>query len=241
MTVVTFEDYEPTPRTDGLPWTGARIEEAPTKVGDWTLIDTISFSGDLDADPRHPKARDFVTENATLDQGWYRVTFIDANGDHLQPTAPVQNVSLVGLSYVPGVNDIGEAMASRTRDKNGNLLLTFTKETTPTDDQVRGLIRKAVADVQADVGHDVPDNQADYVRNLIVWRTVMLIELSYFPEQIGSDRSSYGRVNDLYKDQLAKVLTSLEAAEGGDTGTPSTGFAAFGGFPVADSLMTREF
>ena len=35
MTVITFEEYRPVPRYDGLPWTELRIEEASVKTGPW--------------------------------------------------------------------------------------------------------------------------------------------------------------------------------------------------------------
>src|SRR5581483_11423655 len=110
--VISFENYLPPARFDSLPWAQARIDEASTAAGPWTTIDTIALSP-LDADPAHPQSRSFTTQNGSAGDGlWYRVIFLDADGDTSQPTAPVQNApSSTGrdlctlndvLGYVPG-------------------------------------------------------------------------------------------------------------------------------------------
>jgi hypothetical protein len=93
--VITFENFQPTPRYDGLPWTEARIQEAATADAldaAWTTIETITLSP-VDADPENPASRDFTTENGTAADLWYRIVFADATGDDLLPTVPVQNTT----------------------------------------------------------------------------------------------------------------------------------------------------
>jgi hypothetical protein len=93
--VITFENYTPTPRYDAIPWTDVRIYEAATADAedvDWTLIDTVALSP-VDADPSDPASRNITTELASsTDELWYRLVFVDATGDTLAPTVPVQNV-----------------------------------------------------------------------------------------------------------------------------------------------------
>lgn len=94
--VITFENYQPSPRYDEIPWTEVLIQEAATADAenvDWSTIDTITLDP-VDADPASPASRDFTTENASDTDGlWYRIIFRDADGDDLLPTVPVQNVS----------------------------------------------------------------------------------------------------------------------------------------------------
>lgn len=93
--VVSFENYVPTPRYDGTPWTEARIQEAAAadaENADWTTIETITLDP-VDADPENPQSRDFTTENGTAPDMWYRIIFADADGDELLPTVPVQNTA----------------------------------------------------------------------------------------------------------------------------------------------------
>jgi hypothetical protein len=95
--VITFEGYTPAPRTDGLPWTHARIDEADTSAGDsvtgdWSTIDTVALDP-VDTDPSLPQPHTITTELASSTAAlWYRIVFLDATGDFGQPTTPVQNV-----------------------------------------------------------------------------------------------------------------------------------------------------
>ncbi len=93
--VITFEQYQPSPRYDSLPWTEVRIQEAATATAvnaAWTTLETITLDP-VDTDPTNPASRDFTTELASDTAGlWYRLIFVDASGDSLQPTVPVQNV-----------------------------------------------------------------------------------------------------------------------------------------------------
>ena len=89
MATRRFRGYRPGPRygTDATPFTLARIEEAALSAGPWTAIDTLKLDP-VDTDPANPQTRDLSTDNATLDTGWYRVVFIDQDGDE-EYTDPV--------------------------------------------------------------------------------------------------------------------------------------------------------
>ena len=89
--VVTLEDFRPSPRYDGEPWTDARIYEGPAAVGPWTLLETIAITP-VDADPENPAYRSFTTDLGTADELWYQIVFVDADASTGQPTVPVQNV-----------------------------------------------------------------------------------------------------------------------------------------------------
>jgi hypothetical protein len=100
--VITFENVTPTPRYDGLPWTDVIIQEALTSdaaEADWTTIDQVVLSP-VDADPENPAARDFTTEGASDEPDlWYRLIFVDADGDELLPTVPIQNLTDTVSAY----------------------------------------------------------------------------------------------------------------------------------------------
>jgi hypothetical protein len=134
MGVITLENFTPTARYDGLPWTEARIQEAATADAvdaDWTTIDTITLSP-VDADPENPATRNFTTENASDTAGlWYRILFVDANGDELLPTVPVQNVTPI-VAYAT-VTELARILKIRDptdaqRDAMDRVLLTAAGE-----------------------------------------------------------------------------------------------------------------
>lgn len=133
--VITFENYEPTPRYDSLPWVEVLIQEAATADAaniDWTTIDTIALSP-LDADPENPAIRNFTTENASdTDALWYRLIFRDADGDELLPTVPVQNVTETVTPYA-SVTELARILKIRVvsdeqREAMDRVLLTASGE-----------------------------------------------------------------------------------------------------------------
>jgi hypothetical protein len=85
--ILTLFGYTPPARYDDLPWTQARIEQAATETGSYTALETIDLDP-VDSDPQNPQARGFTTEDAT-EGDWYRIVWVDGDGDESQPTLPV--------------------------------------------------------------------------------------------------------------------------------------------------------
>jgi hypothetical protein len=99
---------------------------------------------------------------------------------------------------------------------------TFTTATRPTLAAVTTLIAQASQDVFARVGDDIPAAAEGIAKQCIVFRTAMLIELSYFPEQVHADRSPYAQYEKLYKDQVTILCTAVdELDDGGEIGDES--------------------
>ena len=90
--VVTLEDYRPSPRYDGLPWTSAQIQEGTASTGPWVTLETQALSP-VDADPRNPAYRNFTTALGTAAEQWYRIVFLDAALATGLPTYPIQNIA----------------------------------------------------------------------------------------------------------------------------------------------------
>lgn len=132
--VITFENYQPTPRYDAVPWTLARIQEALTADAadvDWTTLETITLTP-VDADPTEPASRDFTTALASDTTGlWYRIVFVDGSANELLPTAPIQNVAPI-VSYAT-VTELARILKIRNvtdeqRDAMERVLLTAAGE-----------------------------------------------------------------------------------------------------------------
>jgi hypothetical protein len=156
--VITFENYRPTPRYDSIAWTEVRVYEAATADAadvDWTLIDTITLTP-VDADPSDPAARDITTEDASdTEELWYRLVFVDATGDTLAPTVPVQNVD--------------SPTAYATVDELARIL----KIRVPTVEQVEAMERvllAAAGEIDAEV--DLPSG------GLSGWQTALAAEVN---------------------------------------------------------------
>jgi hypothetical protein len=87
--VVSLVGFMPPPRYDNVPWTQAIVQEAPAPGGPYVNIDTQALTPD--ADPSQPSARNVTTTAATLDEGWYRLMFVDVNGGESTPDDAVRN------------------------------------------------------------------------------------------------------------------------------------------------------
>lgn len=210
MTVVTFVDYVPPPRADTLPWTAVRVEEAPTSDGPWTPLETRALSG-IDTDPLHPQARALTTELATLATGWYRLVFVDASGDEATATPAVQNLPTGDASLdqvTPTLADIGALLHART-NSGGTELGTFTADTTPTGDQVAALITMAIGDLGARVGVGIPTLYAAQARRLVALQTSSLVEASYFPGELDTDRSAYRQFQAMYLSGVESLILAI--------------------------------
>lgn len=239
--VVTFDDVTPSPRADGIPWTKVRVQEGNNQAGPWTQIDEITLSP-VDPDPANPMMRTITTEDATLEEGWYRLVFTDATGDLLQPTYPQQNVPDSESPFLPQVSDIGALLRARTKDTHGNELGTFASNTRPTYSEVVRIIDQAASDVFAMVDTDLPLATSEMAQDVIALGTCLLIELSYFPEQVAAQRSAYPEYKVMYDEKLARLLSAVEreAAEAISGELPMLGQVPAWSFPAAEPLWTKQ-
>ena len=236
--VVTFEDFTPPPKFDGLPWLEVHIEESDAIDGVYTEIDVIGLSP-LDADPTEPMARAFTTDQATLPNGWYQIIFHDAAASTAVPTTPIQNIPDETMPYLPTLGDIGALMRARTVDVMGNEVGTFNADTRPTGDEVSRLIVQAADDVMAGFDVDIPPGAYRYAKQAIIYRTAMLVELGYWPEQINTGRSPYPQYAAMFDAFMLNLEKAIEREQGEEiTGEESLspGMAVYT-FPSTDKLI----
>lgn len=74
----SFENYKPPSRYDGVPFITARIQESAVKDTGYLTIKTVTIAP-ADSDPSTPAERDFTTNEAQLEAGWYRIQWVDVN------------------------------------------------------------------------------------------------------------------------------------------------------------------
>lgn len=86
--VLTLTGLTPPARFDDLAWTGARLEQADTETGSYTLLETFTLDP-VDDDPEQPDTRNFTSELATVAK-WYRIVWVDEDGDQSPPEPPVE-------------------------------------------------------------------------------------------------------------------------------------------------------
>lgn len=118
--VVSLEDYRPSPRYDGEPWTDARIEEAPASTGPWVTLETQVLVP-VDADPQNPAYRNFTTDLGTAEEQWYRIVFLDADASTGLPTVPVQNVEDDRVVYC-SVSELATVLKVNATSRHDSLM-----------------------------------------------------------------------------------------------------------------------
>lgn len=116
---------------------------------------------------------------------------------------------VTGPAYRPRVEDVAALVRARTKPTDGQVPLgTFNETTYPTGEQVESLITQAVLEVDARIGTVGPTLRAR-AGNVAALYAAMLVELSYFPEQIDTDQSPYDRLKELYDQALAGLLAAV--------------------------------
>lgn len=105
---------------------------------------------------------------------------------------------------------------------------TFNSDTRPTEEQVLVLINTAVEDLAAVVGTDLDESLWTRAATVAGYKASMLVELSYFPEQVARGNSPYAQIKELYDEFLKNFLRAVALkAPGeapGDVEAPSYAF-----------------
>lgn len=108
--------------------------------------------------------------------------------------------------FAPTPDVVGAILRTRTKDTNGNEIGTFNEDTRPSGVQVASLILQGAGDLALAVGSpDLPEILWDSARTVAAYRTGMLIELTYFPEQVALGRSPYPQLKELYDEALVAL------------------------------------
>jgi hypothetical protein len=121
--------------------------------------------------------------------------------------------------FSPTIEQLGALMRSRTIE-DGSETGTFTSETRPTADEAAIAIKTAADDVAIAIGSDIPLAAWDGARVLVAYRAAMLIEITYYPEQIGNG-SMYEQWKEMFDEGLLRLIERVQAIEAGE-GDPDT-------------------
>lgn len=119
---------------------------------------------------------------------------------------------------VPTVDDVGALLRARTQDSHDDEIGTFNTETRPTGAEVDRIIAQAHNVILNSTGNldELSCSGAESIREGAKYLTSLLaaclIELSYFPEQVKSDRSPFQQYYDIFTGEIAGMPALVEAA-----------------------------
>jgi hypothetical protein len=117
----------------------------------------------------------------------------------------------------PTVSDVGAILRARTQDDQDDEVGTFNADTRPTDTEVERLIVQAGTTVFSATGSldsltcALADNIRESAKYWVSLLASMLVELSYFPEQVRSDRSAYAFYKQMWDDETTGFRSLLDA------------------------------
>lgn len=145
--------------------------------------------------------------------------------------------------YTPTVTSVAAFLRARTKTRGGQEAGTFNPEasddrdrTRPSAEQVAEEISNALPDISGIIGVDIAEEHWDLARRVASLRTALLIELTYFPEQVATGRSPYAQLKDLYDEYWGNLLSAMGLDEDGDgipdSGGVGGGLPSYGGFPT---------
>lgn len=231
MPVISFTNVVPPLRYDGLPWTKVEIAEAATLAGPWTVLETQTLTSP-DTDPTQPAERDVTTNSAVLLNGLYMLTFIDAAGGRSQAVEQTSDATAV---VRPTVRELGAFMRARTvsAGTGGSEVGTFDTTTRPTAQEADEIIDLAVSEVLTRTGEDTPDRFVRQTAYVVLLYAAMLVELTFYRNEITRDQSAYGEYQALYKDGI-DALGKAIADEG-----PAGDQPGFVSVPVMNAQQAR--
>src|ERR1035437_7119949 len=127
---VTLLGYSPPPRSDGIRYVQAIIEQSSSAAGPWEAIETLTANPGPNAEEL--EALNFTTDEATLEAGFYRVTWVDEDAVRSTPSAPARNLAVAEGGIRPTVPSVAMLLRARTKIKGGKEEGTFTSATRPT-------------------------------------------------------------------------------------------------------------
>jgi hypothetical protein len=137
--------------------------------------------------------------------------------------APETNVV---VEWKPNVDQVAAMLRARTQDDQMQEVGTFTDATRPTDVQVQELINSASAAFAAEAGGEpCTETLGLAAQGHIALTAAMLVELSYFPEQVASSRSPFDQLKELWDAQHEGIVSavSFSCGSGQSPGTDGGG------------------
>lgn len=222
--VISFEDYQPSQRhtSPATFWQTVTIQESsPDVAGEpttWATIDALSVP--TYTDQLEPPVFSFTTENGTQAPGWYRVVFSDAAGNE-EFTQPIYYGG--AYQFRPSTAEVAKLVPTRTRGDSMQDQDDFHENSRPTKEQVEALTVDAEAEVNnrlSSYSGAIPHKHHRKITYAMTLYAAMLVELTRYPEQIGTQRSAYDQIKKLYDEAMTQLEQALGIIpEGADTGT----------------------
>jgi hypothetical protein len=148
--------------------------------------------------------------------------------------------------FTPTSADVAVHMRARLVNEHGADFEDFNTETEPTKDQIENLIPQAVGRVVSSIGTEIceGDHQAPLyasAKHLAALYAATLAERTYFPEQVGAQRSPYNVMYTEFTDGMKVLVESVSEHCGGGSGDPGESVGGAGTMPRGNFPCPKGF
>jgi hypothetical protein len=133
--------------------------------------------------------------------------------------------------WTPTTQDVAAELPVRVKDQLGETAEDFSDDSVPTQAQVETIIAGAVRDTVTAVGTleacdaDNVDDLRESAGDVARLRAAMRVERTFFPEQVGTNLSSYNAIRDELKDKLPALIEAVSENCGTSGGASAAGAA----------------
>jgi hypothetical protein len=186
-------------------------------------------------DHRFGESGNYVVTAHSQNNNQNDVTLAISVDEYVEPP-PVEGtlppIDPLTVPWRPTVDDVAALLRARTKDASGNEIGTFNEETRPTDAEVEQLITNGCAKVASLATWYVPGDAQPEASHLAALVTACEVELSYFPEQVRSDRSGFQQLWAMFQDDRQAYIDLVAALV-----PPGTVAATTGTFKVASGTV----
>lgn len=194
------------------------------------VVDTPQVTIVEDSDLGNDTWRYVARLVAPLTAGSYTIVW---QGPETDQTASESVVVEIGVR--PSVASIGALLRARTKILGGTEVGTFTAATRPTDTEVEFLIDQAQDEVGGKVqpvdstlapgdGFNAPGGAYERrYRQAVALYTAILIELSYWPEQVAQNQSPVAAYREMFDSRIRALITEGEVGRPGGMGEGASG------------------
>lgn len=140
--------------------------------------------------------------------------------------------------WLPTADDVAALLRARTKDSTGRELGTWSDDTRPSTTEVESII---VLASRQTIGTTYDGGPCDaLVAAATCYRAACIVELSYFPEQVRSDRSPYDELKQLLDETIVSLRECQASGGGNGSGTTGEGYT-YHSLPLVPETLARYY
>lgn len=153
---------------------------------------------------------------------------------------------MAASDFTPTTAEVAVHMRARLVDTHGNTSEDFTADTRPTKAQIEALIPQGVGRLVTAIGTTIcPGDHREALygsaESLAALYVATLAERTYFPEQVGSQRSPYNVMYEEFKDGLKVLVESVSEHCGGGGSEPGESVGGAGTLPASSFPCPKSY